>query len=72
MKKLFGLLFVAGIIAMSACGSGAKDQAAANADSLAKATTTPDQADVLPSSIGDAVKFKLKLNLDQKLFLRDK
>jgi hypothetical protein len=26
MKKLFGLLFVAGILAISACGSGAKEE----------------------------------------------
>ncbi|MCX6232012.1 MAG: hypothetical protein NTZ33_10765 [Bacteroidetes bacterium] len=34
MKKLFGLLFVAGILAISACGSGAKDEAK-KTDSLA-------------------------------------
>gem|GEM_PF-737962 len=43
-----------------------------DADALSKATTTPDQVGVLPSNVGEAVKFKLKLNLDQRLFLRDK
>ncbi len=43
-----------------------------DADSLAKATSTPDQAGLLPTNLGEAVKFKLKLNLDQRIFLRDK
>ena len=34
MKKLFGLLFVAGILAISACGSGSKEEAK-KTDSLA-------------------------------------
>lgn len=43
-----------------------------DADSLARATSTPDQIGLLPRNIGEAVKFKLKLSLDQRLFLRDK
>ncbi len=41
-------------------------------DALSRASSTVDQIGSLPSNSSQAVRFKLKLTIDQRLFLRDK
>lgn len=41
-------------------------------DALSRASSTVDQIGSLPSNASQAVRFKLKLTIDQRLFLRDK